>query len=354
MSGISKIVKSCIFLCVLGLLCGSLIGFVNELTKDRISESEYNKSFEEVIKSGITKDSIKELEVDNKVEGINKIYRGLSIDDVPCYAFMVENTNEYTTVQVIVVIEIATEDILNVRVLSGSTTHQYDNKMSESKFGVAGLPIYDFEENFEIVTGATSSSNSVRTCLEAVKQQVSKLESNVVFKKIEQRIPNINMFEYTFETKTGDMILLLKYLETTATFEYVQTITEEEVSKEIIEEAIAIANINKPKNWIKNASTDAQGIKITVVTDKGNFGEIIAEFRVTNGKIISIDIKASNEKYHKNPNYTYEGDVEDYIVSQYELGIKNVIVTGATTTSKAINYMISLVEAYVSSTGGNK
>ena len=354
MSGISKIVKSCIFLCVLGLLCGSLIGFVNELTKDRISESEYNKSFEEVIKSGITKDSIKELEVDNKVEGINKIYRGLSIDDVPCYAFMVENTNEYTTVQVIVVIEIATEDILNVRVLSGSTTHQYDNKMSESKFGVAGLPIYDFEENFEVVTGATSSSNSVKKCLESVKKQVAELGSNVTFKKLEQRIPNINMFEYTFETEKGELILLLKYLETTSTFEYVQTITEGEVQKETIEEAIAIANINKPKNWIKNASTDAQGIKITVVTDKGNFGEIIAEFRVTNGKIIAIDIKTSNEQYHKNPDYTYDGDVEDYIISQYELGIKNVIVTGATATSKAINYMISLVEAYVSSTGGNK
>lgn len=354
MNGISKIIKSCIFLCALCLLCGSLIGFVNELTEDRIEESEYNKSFEEVIKSGITKESIKEIEVDNKVDGVKKIYRGLSIDGVPCYAFTVENKNEYTTVEVIVVIEIATEDILNVRVLPGSTTHQYDNKMSESKFGVAGLPISNFEQHFEIVTGATSSSNSVKKCLESVKKQVAKLGSNVIFKNMEQRIPNINMFEYTFETKNGEMTLLLKYLETTATFEYVQTISEQEVSKEIIEESIALANINKPKNWIKNASTDAQGIKITVVTDKGNFGEIIAEFRVMNNKIVSIDIKYSNEQYHKNPNYTYEGNVEDYIMNQYELGIKNVIVTGATSTSKAINYMISLVEAYVSSIGGNK
>ena len=356
MNGISKIIKSCVFLCILGLLCGSLIGFVNELTKDKIGESEYNKSFEEVIKSGITKESIKELEIDNKVEGITNVYRGLSIDGIPCYAFNVENKNEYTTVKVIIVIEIATEDILNVRVLPGSTTHQYDNKMSESKFGVAGLPIYDFEQHFEIVTGATSSSNSVKKCLEAVKQQIAQLGSNVTFKELEQRIPDINMFEYTFETENGELTLLLKYLETTATFEYVKTITEEEVSKEIIEESIAIANINKPKNWIKNASTDAQGIKITVITDKGNFGEMIAEFRVMNGRIISIDIKASNEQYHNNPDYTYDGDVEDYIMNQYELGIKNVIVTGATSTSKAINYMISLVEEYISSigAGGNK
>lgn len=354
MNGISKIIKSCIFLCVLGLLCGSLIGFVNELTEDKISESEYNKSFEEVIKSGITKDSIKELEVENKVEGINKVYRGLSIDGIPCYAFSAENKNEYTNVKVIIVIEIATEYILNVRVLPGSTTHQYDNKMSESKFGVAGMPIYDFEQNFEIVTGATSSSNSVKKCLEAVKQQVASLGSTVSFKKIVQRMPDINMFEYTFETKNGEMTLLLKYLEATATFEYVETLSEEEVANEIIEESIAIANINKPKNWIKNASTDSQGIKITVVTDKGNFGDIIAEFRVNHGKIISIDIKSSNEQYHNNPDYSYNGDVEDYIMSQYVLGIKNVIVTGATSTSKAINFMISLVEAYVSSIGGSK
>ena len=206
MNGISKIIKSCVFLCILGLLCGSLIGFVNELTKDKIGESEYNKSFEEVIKSGITKESIKELEIDNKVEGITNIYRGLSIDGIPCYAFNVENKNEYTTVKVIIVIEIATEDILNVRVLPGSTTHQYDNKMSESKFGVAGLPIYDFEQHFEIVTGATSSSNSVKKCLEAVKQQIAQLGSNVTFKELEQRIPDINMFEYTFETENGEFL----------------------------------------------------------------------------------------------------------------------------------------------------
>lgn len=354
MNGIGKIIKSCIFLCILGLFCGSLIGFVNEITKQQIAENQYNKSFEEVIKSGLTAESIKEIEVEDKVTGINKVYRGLSIDNVPCYAFLVENKNEYTTVTVIVVIEIATEDIVNVRVLPGSTTHQYDKQMSESKFGVAGLSIEDFEENFEIVTGATSSSLSVKKCLSAVKEQVANFGAHVIFKSIEQRIPDINLFEYTFEEDDKEITLLLKYNEATTSFEYVETISSNEVEEDTIQECIAVANINKPTNWIKNVYLDAQGMKITVVTDKGKFGEMVAEFRVINNVITSIEIKVSNEQYQKNPDYKYDGPVEEYIMSQYKLGIKDVIVTGATTTSKAINYMISLVEAYVTSAGGVK
>ena len=131
------------------------------------------------------------------------------------------------------------------------------------------------------------------------------------------------------------------------------TKTKKKEKKNVLQ---GVVHIQSTFNNTIVTSTDAQGIKITVITDKGNFGEMIAEFRVMNGRIISIDIKASNEQYHNNPDYTYDGDVEDYIMNQYELGIKNVIVTGATSTSKAINYMISLVEEYISSigAGGNK
>ena len=348
----SKIIKSSIFLCVLSLLCGLLLGFVNDFTKDKIAENTIQESFTEIIKSGITKDSIKELEVEDKVSGIEKIYRGLSIDGVPCYAFSAYNLNEYTVVKVIVVIEIATEDILNVRVLPGATTHQYDGKMNASNFGVAGLLIHDFEEHFQIVTGATSSSISVKKCLEAVKEQMTKLGTNIQFKAINQLIPEINMFEYSFDVKNEEITLLLKYNESYGNFEYVETLKGADLTQEVIEECVAVANINKPKNWIKTASVDAQGVKITVVTDKGLKGEIVAEFRVINNIITSIDIKSSNENYFDNPDYTYDGTIEEFIMENYKLGIKDVIVTGATEASQAINYMISLVEKYITSTGG--
>ena len=44
--------------------------------------------------------------------------------------------------------------------------------------------------------------------------------------------------------------------------------------------------------------------------------------------------------------------ITDYIL--YSLGIKDTIVTGATVTSKAINYMLALAEEYISSLGGVK
>ena len=347
-----KVIKSSIFLCVLGLLCGLLLGFVNDFTKEKIKENEIAESFSEIVKSGITKESIKKLEVNDKVEGIDNIYRGLSIDGVPCYAFSAFDQNEYSYVKVIVVIEIATEDILNVRVLPGSTTHQYDDKLSSSNFGVAGLLIHDYAEHFQVVTEATSSSISVKKCLEAVRQQIINLGSNVKFKSINQLIPNINIFEYTFEINNEDVALLLKYNEGTATFDYFESIGEVDLTTETIEECVAIANVNKPKNWIKMVSIDAQGTKIIVATDKGLKGEIVAEFRVINNVITSIDIKSSNETYMYGPDYTYEGTVEEFIMENYKLGIKDVVATGATQTSNAINYMISLVEQYIKSTGG--
>lgn len=345
-----KVLKLSLFLLVLGILAGGLLAIVNDFTKDIISKNELDNYYSELVSLGIRSESIKEMEVE-KEEGIDNIYRANTNDNLPCYVFVVHDENSYTMVKTIVLIEVATEKILNIKVSSGATTHNFDAKFINNDFGVVGSEVNEFESKFEIVTGATASSNSVKKCIKLVEKQLSLFEGKAQFKSYVQCLPNYTNFEYTFNKNNEDITLLLKYNEGTKTFEYINTVLGNASDEDIVE-CVALANINLPTNCIKNVYNDATGSKLTIVTNKGFKGEIVAEVKIYNNQIISFELKTSNENYQYNSDYTYEGKVEDYIFEQYALGIKNTIVTGATVTSKAINYLLSIADDYINSLGG--
>lgn len=342
-----KILKLSLFLLTLGILSGGLLAIVNEFTKDIILKNELDKYYSELVSLGVKSESIKEMEVE-KEEGIEHIYRANTNDNLPCYVFVIYDKNSYTTVKTIVLIEITTEKILNIKVSAGATTHNFDVKFINNDFGVVGSKVNEFATKFEIVTGATVSSNSVKKSIKLVEKQLLSFEGKMQFKTYVQCLPNYTHFEYTFNKNNEDIILLLKYNESTKTFKYVNTLLGE-VLDEDISECVALANINLPTNCIKNVYNDANGSKLTIVTDKGFKGEIVAEVKIYNNQIISFEIKTSNENYQYNSEYIYEGKVEDYIFEQYDLGSKNTIVTGATVTSKAINYLLSIADNYINS-----
>lgn len=345
-----KILKLCLFLCFLGIFSGGLLAIVNEFTEKIVEQNKIKAELQEVIDMGIIEESL--ILVENiQNEAIKKMYRGENIEKIPCYIFVVEDKNSFTTVKTIIVIEITTEKVLNIKVTPGSTSHGKDDLMAESSFGIVGENISSINEKFETITGATESSKSVRRSLEAVLNELSLMSGKAVFKELKQCLPEVNNYEYTFIIDDKEVTLLFKYNESSKKFEYLKTLSGE-IKQEVIKECEAIASMNFPTEYIKNVYNDASGTILTIVTDKGFKGTMVAEVKIYNKRIISFTLKESNENYHRNPNYTYEGNVEDYIFEQYSLGIKDTIVTGATITSKAINHMLLMAESYISSLGG--
>ena len=61
--------------------------------------------------------------------------------------------------------------------------------------------------------------------------------------------------------------------------------------------------------------------------------------------------KYKSDKYSYNK-YIEEEDVDYIIFNQYDLGIKNKVVTGATTTSYALNHILWMADNYIASLGG--
>ena len=347
---IPKILKLSLFLCLLGIFSGGILSLVNEFTEKIVEQNKIKAELKEVLSSGVEEESL--LLVENvKNSAIKKMYRAQTTDAIPCYVFVVEDKNPFTTVKTIIVVEITTEKILNIKVSPGSTSHNKDNLMEESNFGVIGENIASFNEKFQIVTGATDSSKSVKRCLEAVYNELSMMTGKATFKALKQCLPEITNYEYTFVIEDKEVTLLLKYNESNKTFEYLKTLSGE-IKEEVIDECKALAIMNFPTEYIKNVYNDASGTLLTIVTDKGYKGTIVAEVKIYNKRIIDFTLKESNENYHRNPNYTYEGNVEDYIFEQYSLGIKDTIVTGATVTSLAINHLLLMAEHYIASLGG--
>lgn len=345
-----KIIKFSLFLCLLGIFSGGLLALVNEYTEKIVEENKIKAELKEVLNSGVLEESLTLVE-DVKNESIKKMYRALTTESIPCYVFVVEDKNAFTTVKTIIVVEITTEKVLNIKISPGSTSHNKDDLVESSDFGMIGENIASFEEKFQIVTGATESSKSIKRCLKAVYDELSKISGKATFKELKQCLPEINNYEYTFVIDEKDVTLLLKYNESNKNFEYIKTLSGE-IKEEAIEECKAIAIMNFPTEYIKNVYTDATGTVLTVVTDKGFKGTMVAEMKIYNNRIISFVLKESNENYYRNPNYTYDGNVEDYIFEQYSLGIKDTIVTGATVTSKAINHLLLMGENYIKSLGG--
>ncbi|MBQ8293266.1 MAG: FMN-binding protein [Bacilli bacterium] len=347
-----KTLKLSLFLLILGMISGGLLAVVNNYTKDIIEQNALNEAYRDIIDVGIIAESIKEVET-SKEEGIEKIYRGNNLDNIPCYIFVVNDKNAYTTVKTIIVVEVVSEKIVGMKVLPGATTHNFDNKFVDNDFGVVGESIYDSSKYFEVVTGATASSNSVKNCLTKVEQQIALMGGKIVIKSYSQRLPEYTNFEYVFEIRGTKVSLLLEYNDGNKTFKYLNTLngnlTDDEIS-----ECVALAQSKMPTNIIRNVYKDSTGTTLTLVTDKGYMGEIVAEAKIYNNQIVSFKLISSKENYHKNPDYTYDGNVEDYIFEQYSLGIKNTVVTGATVTSKAINYLLLLADEYINSLGGTK
>ncbi len=345
-----KILKFSLFLCFLGIFSGGLLALVNNFTQNIIEENEKKAAYKEIINAGIEENSLIKTE-DIQNEAIKELYRAQTTDKIPCYVFVVRDINAFTNVKTIVVVEITTEKVLNIKISPGSTSHDKDSLFENNGFGIVGENLTALEEKFQIVSGASETSKSIKNCLNAVYNELSIMSGKATFKELKQRLPEINHFEYTYIIDEQEVSLLLNLNESTKTFEYVKTISGT-IKEEAIVECLALANMNFPKEYIKTVYEDAKGTTLTIVTDRGFKGTIVAEIMIYNNKIRSFVLKESNENYHRNPNYQEKGNVEDKIFKEYDLGSKDYTVTGATVTSKAINQLLLMADQYIKSLGG--
>lgn len=350
-----EIIKLSLFLCLLGVFSGGLLALVNEYTEKVIDENAQKAVFEEIKSVGIVEESLSKIE-EIHTDEIQAIYRAQTTDKVSCYVFVAEAENAFTTVKTIIIVESESKKVRNIKVLPSSTTHGKDELLENSDFGMIGQNIDSLNDNFKVVTQASISSGSVKECLLAVYNELSMIIGNIVFESVKQCLPKINNYEYTFEVDDEKVTLLLQYNENTKKFEYLETLLGK-IKDDAIDECLGLANVNFPKEYIKTVYNDANGTVLTVVTDKGYKGVMVAEIKINNdNKIIGFTLKESQETYEseKNDKYTYEEKVEDIIFKDYLLGIKDKEVTGATVTSKAINQLLLMAENYISSLGGTR
>ncbi len=158
-----------LFLCVIGLIAGLVLGGLNSITAPIIEANkmkEIEKSFAEL---GVTELT----DVDNKLDSVVNAY-GAKYDGKNVYVVTTTDSNQFTEVQVIAVVDASNGKILNVKVSGNSviTTHGKDAEFTNTKLGLIGI---SSAEQMSMIGGATVSSNSVKNCLTKVFEQITAL-----------------------------------------------------------------------------------------------------------------------------------------------------------------------------------
>ena len=158
-----------LFLCLIGLVSGLLLGGLNSITAPIIEENkmkEIAKSFEEL---GVTDLS----EVENKIDSVVNAYAA-KFNGVEVYVVTATDTNQFTEVQVIAVIEKTTGKVLNAKVTGNPSmaTHMSDAEFTNDKLGIIGAVNSDA---IIINAQASKTTNSVKNCLDKVYAQFDAL-----------------------------------------------------------------------------------------------------------------------------------------------------------------------------------
>ena len=158
-----------LFLCIIGLVSGLLLGGLNSITAPIIEENkmkEIAKSFEEL---GVTDLS----EVENKIDSVVNAYAA-KYNGVEVYVVTATDTNQFTEVQVIAVIEKTTGKVLNAKVTGNPSmaTHMSDAEFTNDKLGIIGAVNSDA---IIINAQASKTTNSVKNCLDKVYAQFDAL-----------------------------------------------------------------------------------------------------------------------------------------------------------------------------------
>jgi uncharacterized protein with FMN-binding domain len=105
------------------------------------------------------------------LENVQSAYEGL-YSGKEVYVFNVQNKNQFLTIQTLVVITKEDGKILNISVgLPATNPPGFGGSFEGVKFGLIDATQEDYDSKFVKVTGATTSSNSVKACVELAFDQ---------------------------------------------------------------------------------------------------------------------------------------------------------------------------------------
>lgn len=168
------IIKLAVFLTVLGIICAGLLALVNSVTAPIIEKNkskELEKTLEVInVKNPVVLDDVVLL------EGVDQVYEG-TINGTDCYVFQTTIKNSYTTITTLFVVSKSDKKIVEVAPIGANlTTHSFDKDILESNFGLIGTNSTNFESSFEVVAGASRSSDSIINGAKLVFEQLIGME----------------------------------------------------------------------------------------------------------------------------------------------------------------------------------
>jgi len=157
-----------IFLGALGIIAAGLLAGVNILTAPAIKANEEKRLEEQLKVIEVESPSIVKVKL---LAGVVGVYEGI-YKGTECYVFNTEDTNEYLTVRVLVVIDKVAGKVINLSVGMPATTHGLNDKFIDNKFGVINAGANDFEGKFVYnISNATTSATSVKNCIKVAFEQ---------------------------------------------------------------------------------------------------------------------------------------------------------------------------------------
>lgn len=171
---IPQFVRLPLFLFILGIICATILAFVNNVTAPVIEKAEAQAIKDTLNNVGLA-DAVDVTDKYELATNVVAVYEGKNESGVKSYCFQVAHKNKFTTVTTFVLINSETSKVENIKINGNATTlgQATDKLFLNSVFGVIGSTSEDYQDNFEIIANATWSSKSVEAAVKASFKQLA-------------------------------------------------------------------------------------------------------------------------------------------------------------------------------------
>ncbi len=160
-----------LFLFVLGAICSLLLSIVNFYTKGIINKNEQEQLRQTLEEVGLY--DFKTMTNDYQlIDGVVEIYEGKSKAGKALIATLVEKDNRYVTIKSLIVLAKEEGIVENIKVIGNSTSHNMNDQFNQD-FGIIGSTSKDYADKFQIVSGATVSSNTIKESIDIAFKQLN-------------------------------------------------------------------------------------------------------------------------------------------------------------------------------------
>ena len=343
-----------LFLLIVGVIAGGLLAGVNYFTAPIIEDNklkELQKTFDEINVTILNKEEV------DLVSGVTAVYTG-TFEGKESFVITTENSNKYTTVKVIVVMEKATGSVIQAKVTGDPniTTHGFDSNFTNDKLGLIGATSGD---DLNKISGATVSTDSVRVCLNAAIEQFTQIAGSIVKQPTVKVVDTkqiytegtYDRFEATLtvdseELSNATVKIIFTLDATTNSLTYVSSDTD--LSHEML--VLCMGKIKTPTDYIKSYDAETNTFVVNTYFSFESGTTFTTTIKLaSDGTIETYEVTTSNGFTDNWQDKTAESNA--FIASVPGTNISGIdsleYVSGATHTSNAFKNALLLVKEYV-------